>query len=72
MLSFTQRTQVVPSAADHPGAMNITIIAIANGLFVLLTVAALTAVMRLGLRLRSVAAASAALDAHQDELSRAA
>jgi hypothetical protein len=52
--------------------MNMTIIAIANGLFVLLTVAALTAVMRLGLRLRSVAAPSAALDAHQDELSRAA
>jgi len=41
--------------------MNITIIAIANGLLVLLTVAALTAVTQLGLRLHPVPAESTEL-----------
>jgi hypothetical protein len=70
MLSFTQRPQAVPSAADHPEAMNITIIAIANGLLVLLTVIALAAVTRLGLGLRSVPAPPAQL--RQEQVRRAA
>jgi hypothetical protein len=70
MLSFTQRPQAVPSAAGHPEAMNITIIAIANGLLVLLTVIALAAVTRLGLGLRPVPAAQAQL--RQEQVRRAA